>query len=266
MPNYVNFRDSNGVTRRLETNDWTNTTDNIRLVVETSNSQPGGSAEVISIKDGLVETQLLSIDSSGRITIKLIDESAAANPSATGGLIALIRGLWNSVTSIFTSIGTSSDASSATGSIQAKLRLLLTDTIGATSDTANPDASLMARLRLLAQAYRSQNIFTRFGTSSVDTISGSPAWLVSGVVWNKSSATRYLHIFNRTTNPTNGVTPLVSLPLTPNYAHYIDANTFGSQNGLFCSSGLAWGFSSTESTFTSATPSDVSVNLFWRSN
>jgi hypothetical protein len=175
----------------------------------------------------------------------------------TGSLLARIRALADSV-------GLQADAASATGSLMARLRNLLVDNFGAAADAASAVGTLMARQRLVAQSYSQPNLFTRFGASVTDTISGTPARLLGGCVWNKSSAIRYLQFFNRATNPTTGTSALISRVLAPSEKYSWQAFDFGSNDGYLMSTGLAWGFSTTESTYTAGAPADVSVEIYWR--
>jgi hypothetical protein len=73
------------------------------------------------------------------------NDSPISTPTTIGSLGAIIRGLWQNT------LGATSDASSPTGSIHAKLRSLA-DAIGAISDTAARSGSLMAMLRFLAES------------------------------------------------------------------------------------------------------------------
>lgn len=217
---------------------------------------------VLRIRDGSVSGNMLSIDSNGVITAKYTDEVAAATPSSTAGFIGLIRGLWTSVNQL----GNAGESANSIGSIHAKLRFLINDTIGTTAQVADGDGSLMARYRLQSMAFKPQNTFTRFGTSTTDTITATPGWFLGGFIHNRSSSMRYFQIFNRTTNPTSGATaPTFSIPLAPQYMHSFQPESFGSTNGYFCSAGIAWGFSSAENTYVAASASDVNCNFFWRS-
>jgi hypothetical protein len=211
----------------------------------------------IKIRDGST-TNTLSIDSNGRVTVSYTDETPAASPTATSGFIGLLRGFWNS-------IGLSSESSSSTGSIHAKLRFLIADTIGTTSSVVDVAGTLMGRLRAIAQSHAAANVFVRWGTSVVDTISGTPARVTKVYVWNKSTSIRYIQLFNRTTNPTTGTVPLVSYVLAPGEKYTLGVADLGSNDGMSFSTGLAWAFSTTEATYTAGTTTDVSVEIHWRS-
>jgi hypothetical protein len=190
------------------------------------------------------------------------NEAAAASVSTAAGLNGLIRGVWSWLVS---NVGATADAASSTGSIAAKLRFLITDTIGAAADAASATGSLMARIRAIAIAFESPNRFTRFGTSATDTISGTPARIVSVYVWNKSTSVRYFQLFNRASNPVSGTTAVdESFVLAPNEKFTLDTSDLG-LGGITFSSGIAWGFSTTESTYTAGTSSEVSCLIRWRS-
>lgn len=192
------------------------------------------------------------------VTVSYTDETLAATPTSTSGFIGLLRGFWNS-------IGLSSDSSSSIGSIHAKLRFLIADTIGATSNGVDVAGTLMARLRAIAQSHASSNIFTRWGNSAVDTISATPSRVTKVYIYNKSTSIRYLQLFNRSINPTAGTIPLISHVLAPGEKYTLGVTDLGSNDGMSFSVGIAWGFSTTEATFTAGSPTDVSIEINWRS-
>lgn len=268
----------------------------------------------LKIRDATNAGNQLVIDANGVITAKFVDELAATNPTATAGFIGLFRGLWGSLVQVVQSLGTTSDVSNSTGSLQAKLRFFIADTFGATADAANQFGSmmarvrsvaealgaqadvasatgsilarlrlllvdtvgvvadaasatggLMARLRLIAQSYTSPNYFAKWGVSAGDTISGTPARVTGMCVWNKSNSIRYIQLFNRTTNATAGAVPIFSRVLAPNEKYTLNNLDMGSNDGFVFSTGLAWGFSTTEGTYTAGATTEVSIDLFWRS-
>jgi hypothetical protein len=211
----------------------------------------------IKIRDDAT-TNRLAIDSTGRITVRFVDEIAAVNPTVTSGIIGLFRGLWSA-------IGFSSEASDSVGSISAKLRFLIVDTIGTTSSIVDVAGTLMGRLRAIAQSYASPNVFTRFGSSAGDTISGTPARVTKIYVYNKATSIRFFQLFDRTSNPTNGATPRISIAVGAGERLFLGIAQLGSNDGLSFPTGLAWGFSTTEATYTAGVTTEISIEILWRS-
>jgi hypothetical protein len=220
----------------------------------------------VFLADATTTSQTLSINANGAALVRntsaapffISDFGTQADAiSLTGSFLARIRALADS-------IGLQADTASATGSLMARLRNLLVDNFGAAADAASAVGTLMARQRIMAQSYSQPNLFTRFGASATDTISGTPARLLGGCVWNKATAVRYLQFFNRATNPTAGTSALISRVLAPGEKYSWQSFDFGSNDGFLMSTGLAWGFSTTESTYTAGAPADVSVEVYWR--
>lgn len=190
--------------------------------------------------------------------VALEDETQPSNPSLATTPMAIIRGLW-------IAIGTQADAATPTGSLLARLRSLLVDTFGAVADVADPDGTVMARLRSVGNSFKSPTVFARWGTSTVDTVSTTPSRVTGLVIHNRSVGTRFLQFFNRTTNPPAATVPLWSIAIAPGERLILNARDLGGNDGLAFSTGLAWAMSTTEGTYTAATPSETSLILYWRS-
>jgi hypothetical protein len=258
----VPYLDGLGTTRQLKV-DITNGITTFVYMTEGGGSS-GGNVGIIN------GSNQWSIDASGNGRVSFFGNSQpvyildGANPlsiNATGA--ALVRNI-STQPFFINDFGTSADVSNPVGSLMARLRSLLVDTVGATADAASAVTTLMARIRLIAQSYSQPNLFTRFGTSTTDTLSGTPCRLLGGCAWNKSSSVRYLQFFNRTTNPTTGTVPVISRVLAPNERYSWQHFDFGSNDGYNFTTGLAWAFSTTESTYTAGTTTDISVEIYWR--
>ena len=158
-----------------------------------------------------------------------------------------------------------SDYNQSTAGLIGLLRLL-GNTFGSTSETVNGDGSLMARMRLFTKSISSPNIFTRYQAAVSSIINASPCYFVAGWAHNRNGTIRYLQLFDRTTLPTTGNVPLVSFPLPNNTVTKISTTDYsgGSSTGILFPTGLVWGFSTTEGTYTAGANADVSTTLFWR--
>jgi hypothetical protein len=148
----------------------------------------------------------------------------------------------------------------------ARIRQLLVDTVGATADAASNTGSLMARIGQIANSYSGdQNVYTARGTTTAAAVSATPATITGHMVNNRNAAIRWFQLFDRTTAPTAGTVPRVSIPITASGISFLPAMNYGSAGGLDFSTGLAWGMSTTEGTYTAATASETSVMIYWRS-
>lgn len=90
------------------------------------------------------------------------------------------------------------------------------------------------------------------GTLSADSIKATPGYLHSLAVFNKSPFNLYYwQLFDLTAAPTTGSIPIESYPIAALTVLVLDSNFFGPR-GRPLSSGIAWGFSTTEATYTAA--------------
>lgn len=104
-----------------------------------------------------------------------------------------------------------------------------------------------------------------FGTAASAVSKATQGNLFSVHATNKNAAIRYLHLFNRSSVPTLGTAPLFSFEIgagssiTP--ATAIVGSDFFGEDGLYFSTGITWGISTTNATYTAATAADHNVHL-----
>lgn len=102
------------------------------------------------------------------------------------------------------------------------------------------------------------------GAANAGVLKASAGAVYSLKVTNKNAAVRYFQIVNKATTPTNAdallIVDVVAIPA--NATVIIDSTYFGAM-GLLCSTGVAWAFSSTDTTVTLATASDVISTVGW---
>lgn len=79
---------------------------------------------------------------------------------------------------------------------------------------------------------------------------------------NKNGAVRYLQLFNKATAPVAGDIPTVIIEIPANGITVL-GDAFFSRNGLAFNVGVAWGFSTTEETFTAGTAADQVTQIVW---
>lgn len=100
------------------------------------------------------------------------------------------------------------------------------------------------------------------GTVNAATVKASAGKVYSLSATNLNASVRYLQIVNKATTPTNSdsasIVDVWTIPA--NGMIIIDSPYYGA-NGLSCSTGISWAFSSTATTITLATASDCLVSV-----
>ena len=100
------------------------------------------------------------------------------------------------------------------------------------------------------------------GTANAATVKASSGKVYSLSVTNLNASVRYLQIVNKATTPTNSdsasIVDVWTIPA--NGTVIIDSPYYGA-NGLSCSTGISWAFSSTATTITLATAGDCLVSV-----
>lgn len=179
--------------------------------------------------------------------------------------------------------GAGTAASPATG--QSPARLGATNSAAAASPAA--DASInglikglwtdfLARIpalvsgRIPAQSVitaTSPNDFSAIGSAVSGNIKASSGQIFSLSCTNLNASTRYLQLFNTAAAPTAGATPIRSFPVYGNGGFLvIGSDIFGSIDagiGLFFSTGVSWGFSTTPLTYTAGAATDCIFAARW---
>lgn len=90
------------------------------------------------------------------------------------------------------------------------------------------------------------------GTLSTEVIKSTPGYLHSLAVYNKDPFSLYFwQLFDLTVAPTTGTAPIESYAIAPQTMLVLDSDFFGPR-GRPLSSGITWGFSSTEATYAAA--------------
>lgn len=100
---------------------------------------------------------------------------------------------------------------------------------------------------------------SQFGTPVLGKATGvlktSPGYLTSFKAHNRNSGTRWLQLFDSTTAPSGGATPLDQWEVPASGIAVIGEDYF-TKDGMQFKTGIAWGFSTTAGTFTAGTDAD----------
>lgn len=132
-------------------------------------------------------------------------------------------------------------------------------------DTTNTLIAILPKV--LASATYAPTVSAIFGTDVDLSVKASAGNLFSITCSNINAAVRYLQIHNKASAPANPNVPIISLPIpagsatSPGYLS-LTREDFG-QGGIYLSTGIAIGISTTEATFTAATTTDHDYFVTW---
>lgn len=213
---------------------------------------------------------------------------AVANVDSSGNLQVTVQGWGPSVTSTVTGNVASGSADSGnpvkTGGVyntsapalangqrgdtqmdSAANTKVYTSTLGAGEDLTNNVLGITQKYVIASTyAYSWDNAF---GTATTHNAFSGAALLESVHVTNVSNAILYFQIYN-STGSTSG-TPAFSFPVpagtsTAPSVLILDQTFFG--NGVYLATGLTWGCSTTQATYTGGTAANYNVNLGYAHN
>jgi hypothetical protein len=97
------------------------------------------------------------------------------------------------------------------------------------------------------------------GAAVTKVVKNSPGRLYAYSCMNLNASIRYFQLFNSTTTPGGGATPLESWPVLPTGGLLILDSIFVGTLGTYYTSGIAWAFSTTALTYTAASATDAVV-------
>lgn len=98
-------------------------------------------------------------------------------------------------------------------------------------------------------------LFTDFGVHTAGVVIDVSAVVHSVRCQNKNAAIRYLQLFDSRVAPTAGAVPTLIIPIPITSTVQLGSDFF-SQVGLLFKKGVAWGFSTTETTYTAGSAAD----------
>lgn len=225
-----------------------------------------------TIRDAAGNERGLNVDANGEIGISAIRSALPAGTNAIGKLAA------NSgvdigdidVTSIVpgtgaTNLGKAQDA--AVGSTDTNIGVMAkrVDTL-ATITPAAGDYALM-QVDSSGRAYVTESntqttLFTNFGANATLNIKASAGTLFGFICNNRNVSERFIQFHNTATTPSGGATPLLTFSVPGNSQIGIGQDIF-KKEGVNFSTGIAFGFSTTQSTYTAGTASDQFTTVFY---
>lgn len=174
-----------------------------------------------------------------------------ASAASDSGNPVKVGGVYNSSAPTFTNGQRADLQVNSNGSLNTTLSTLLSG-----EDQTN---SLFAcATKPISGSTYTATINTDFGTVVTLKVKNAAGNLFSLNGHNNNAATRYLQIHNTTTALTGGEVPFIPSFVVPTGSQIILGPTdlAGMPGGLYCSTGITWGWSTTKNTYTAATAGD----------
>lgn len=106
-------------------------------------------------------------------------------------------------------------------------------------------------------------LFSNFGTDPDVSIKGSAGNVFGITCHNLNAAARFFQLHNKASAPGAGETPLLTFLVPGSSMIVIGQELFG-PNGVYFSTGIASGFSTTEATYTAGTSTDQFVQVTYK--
>lgn len=180
------------------------------------------------------------IDSTGALIV---------TPSSVTGPV--VDGVHNNV------LPTVADTASAPLQLDASGRLITTD--AATDNTNNV---LAVVIKPLAVSTYTASPFSNFGANATLNVKATPGNVYLVVCTNANASTRYIQLHNTATTPGAGNVPLLSFPVPGSGGTtLID---LGAMGGVNFSTGIAFGFSTTQGTYTAGTAGEQNTTVLFK--
>lgn len=124
----------------------------------------------------------------------------------------------------------------------------------------NANAVYAVAQRPLAVSTYSWTRFQNLGGTNTLNVKATPGNVFSLYCHNLNVAARYIQLHNTATTPAGGAVPVLTYLVPAQGAVFIDSTQFGAAGDNF-TTGIAFGFSTTESTFTGAIAADQVTNI-----
>lgn len=104
--------------------------------------------------------------------------------------------------------------------------------------------------------------YQSLGANATANVKASAGMLYSVVCHNLNGAARYIQVFSTTTTPAGGAVPALTYLVPAGGVTIIDSTTLGA-NGSYFASGIAFAFSTTETTYTAGAAADCIVQIMY---
>jgi hypothetical protein len=118
-----------------------------------------------------------------------------------------------------------------------------------------------SRRFIAAGAYSPTKLVADFGATVTKNAKASAGVVTAIIGDNANAAVRYLQIHNTATTPSAGAVPLISFRVATMTSILIGEDVL-SENGLYCSTGIAYAWSTTAGTYTAATAADHNTQVW----
>jgi hypothetical protein len=127
----------------------------------------------------------------------------------------------------------------------------------------NVNGVLAIALKPLAVSTYSPSLFTNFAANATLNVKASAGNVFSVGTCNANASTRYIQVHNTATTPSGGATPLLSFPVLASACVQIGADVL-TWAGVYFSTGIAFAFSTTQSTYTAGSAADQNTTILFK--
>ena len=104
--------------------------------------------------------------------------------------------------------------------------------------------------------------FQNLGANATLNVKATPGSVKSIYCHNLNASARYIQIHKTATTPAGGAVPELSFLVPANGVVLIDGSYLG-ENGYYCTTGIAFAFSTTEATYTAGAAADQMSHIMY---
>lgn len=126
----------------------------------------------------------------------------------------------------------------------------------------NTNGVFAEAIKPLAVSTYSWTLFQNLGANATLNVKSTAGSIKSIYCHNLASSPAYIQIHKTATTPTGGVTPALSFLVPANGITLIDGQYLG-ENGYFCTTGIAFAYSTTEITYTAGTAGNQVTQIMY---
>lgn len=127
----------------------------------------------------------------------------------------------------------------------------------------NTNAVYAVAIKPLAGSTYAPSLFKDFGSNATLNVKASSGNVTSVLCQNLNAAIRYLQLHNTATTPSGGAVPFVSIPV-PGSSTVIIGQDFFTAHGINFSTGIAFAFSTTSSSYTAGSSADQMTEITYK--
>lgn len=197
----------------------------------------------------------VQIGGSGGGGVVTVGGTAAAGAAATGNPVQ-VGGVYHSTAPTLTNGQANPIELDTSGNTQVNLNKLI-------AGENLTDKFLGVNMQPNISATNSWTRFQNLGANATLNVKSTAGALKSIYCINKNVAARYIQIHLTATTPSGGAVPHLSFMIPASGSVLISGDVLG-ENGYYCTTGIAFAFSTTEATYTAGAAGDQSTTIFYK--